>query len=147
MVRRIGLGVVGAGRMGGIHARLIAALVPEARLVGIADVDIEAARRLADRFGVAAYDDASALARSPGVNGIVVAASSAGHLEVVLAAANAGRDILCEKPLALTRAIRLVEGGHVDLRPIVSAVIPLAETVDGLASLRSGSAVKVVVVP
>ena len=50
--RSIGLGVVGAGRMGAILARAIVRKVPEARLVGIADRDLTAARRLADELGV-----------------------------------------------------------------------------------------------
>lgn len=44
-------------------------------------------------------------------------------------------------------AIRLVEGGTLDLAPIVSAVMPLGDVVEGLARLRSGEATKVVITP
>ncbi len=44
-------------------------------------------------------------------------------------------------------AIRLVEGGTLNLAPIVSAVLPLADVVDGIARLRSGEATKVVITP
>jgi threonine dehydrogenase-like Zn-dependent dehydrogenase len=44
-------------------------------------------------------------------------------------------------------AIRLVESGRLDLRPMISAQIPLAETQAGIARLRSGEAVKVVIRP
>jgi predicted dehydrogenase len=105
MRARIGIGLVGAGRMGSVHARLIATSVPEARLAGIADVDVEAARRLADRVGgppvFGSIDD---LLAAPGVDAVLVAAPSHRHLEVVRAAAAVGRDTLCEKPLALTLA-------------------------------------------
>ena len=105
MSARIGIGLVGAGRMGSVHARLIASSVPEARLAGIADVDRQAGRRLADQVGdppvFGSIDD---LLAAPGVDAVLVAVSSNRHLEAVQAAAAAGRDILCEKPLALTVA-------------------------------------------
>jgi predicted dehydrogenase len=105
MSARIGVGLVGAGRMGSVHARLIATSVPEARLAGIADVDIEAARRLADRVGgppvFGSIDD---LLVASGVDAVLIAVSSHRHLEAIRAAAAAGKDILCEKPLALTLA-------------------------------------------
>jgi threonine dehydrogenase-like Zn-dependent dehydrogenase len=44
-------------------------------------------------------------------------------------------------------AIRLVESGTLNLAPIVSAVLPLSETLDGIARLRSGEATKVVITP
>jgi predicted dehydrogenase len=118
----VGLGVVGVGRMGSEHARIIARLVPEARLVGIADVDIAAARRLGDELGVAGvFDSAAALAAAPDVQGVLIAVSTSHHLEVVRAVAAEGRAILCEKPLALTladtdSAISIVEAAGVRLQ-------------------------------
>jgi threonine dehydrogenase-like Zn-dependent dehydrogenase len=44
-------------------------------------------------------------------------------------------------------AIRLVESGALNLRPIISAVVPLEDTLDGIARLRSGEATKVVIIP
>ncbi|HEU4672372.1 MAG TPA: Gfo/Idh/MocA family oxidoreductase [Candidatus Limnocylindrales bacterium] len=102
MSARVNVVVVGAGRMGSVHARLIAGEVPEARLVAIADVDGTAAARLADELGVAASPDPAEAIAAPGVDAVVVAVSSSRHVEVVSLAAAAGRDVLCEKPLALT---------------------------------------------
>lgn len=105
VARSIGLGVVGAGRMGAILARAIVRDVPEARLVGIADRDIAAARRLADELSVeAVFADAGELVQRADVAGVVIAVSSAHHLDVVRQVAAAGREIFCEKPLALTVA-------------------------------------------
>jgi len=101
---RIGIGVVGAGRQGSIHARLLASAVPEARLVGVADVAADAATRLAAELGTEAYDDPAGLLERPDLQAIVVAVSSHRHLDVVRQAAAAGRDVLCEKPLAMTLA-------------------------------------------
>ncbi|HEY3072708.1 MAG TPA: Gfo/Idh/MocA family oxidoreductase [Candidatus Limnocylindrales bacterium] len=102
---RLGLAIVGAGRMGSGHARLIARGVPEIEITAIADVNLEAARRLgAELGGVRAFADYEAAISAPGVDAVLVAVSSVHHRPVVEAAAAAGRDILCEKPLALTMA-------------------------------------------
>ncbi len=101
----VGVGLVGAGRMGAAHGRILARQVPEGRLVGIADIDVEAARRLADEVGLGedrVFATVEALVADPAVEAVLIAASSSRHLEVVRTAAAAGKHILCEKPLALT---------------------------------------------
>ena len=101
----IGIGLVGAGRMGSIHARLIRASVPKARLVGIADMNIDAASRLATQVGGApVFGSIEALLETPGLDAVLIAASSSYHLEAIRLAASAGKDMLCEKPVALTLA-------------------------------------------
>src|SRR6476620_8363921 len=103
MTARIGIGVVGAGRMGSIHARLIAQRVPEARLAGIADVNDAAARALAATLGdPPTFATAEDLCSAAGVDAVLIATSSSAHLDAILAAAQAGTDVLCEKPVALT---------------------------------------------
>ena len=105
MAARIGLAIIGAGRMGRGHARLIAAGAPELRIVAIGDIDGAAARGLADEIGGAtAFDDPGAAICAPGVDAVLIAVSSVHHRAIVEAAASAGRDILCEKPLALDLA-------------------------------------------
>ena len=105
MTSRLALGLVGAGRMGSIHGRLIAAAVPGARLAGIADVNLDAARSLAARLGdppvFASLDDMLA---GGGIDAVLVATSSSRHLDAIRTAAAAGRDVLCEKPIALSVA-------------------------------------------
>ncbi len=103
MAARLGLGLVGAGRMGSIHARILAHGLPEARLVGIADADLAAARRLATEVDVElAVGSVEELVADPAVDAVLVATSTSQHLAVVRAAVEAGKDVLCEKPIALT---------------------------------------------
>lgn len=103
MGARLGIGLIGAGRMGSTHARILARAVPEARLVAIADLDHAAAGRLAEELEVeAVFGSPEELVAAPGVDAVLVAVSSRHHLDVVRIAAAAGRHILCEKPLALT---------------------------------------------
>jgi predicted dehydrogenase len=121
-VARIGLAIIGAGRMGTHHARLIAAGVPEIRIVSIGDVDGAAARRLADELGgPVVHADPDAAIRVPGVDAVLIAVSSRNHRPVIEAAAAAHCDILCEKPIALDlaetdAALRAVERAGVRLQ-------------------------------
>lgn len=99
------IGLVGAGRMGTNHARLIATNVPQARLVGIADVNLEAGRRLASEVGdPPVFGSIEALLETVGLDAVLIATSSSYHLDAIRLAAGAGVDILCEKPIALTLA-------------------------------------------
>ena len=105
MTTRVGLGLVGAGRMGSIHARLVHASVPQATLVGIADLNLEAGRLLARQVGdPPVFGSIEALLETPGLDAVLIATSSSRHLETIRLAADAGKDILCEKPLALSLA-------------------------------------------
>lgn len=100
----IGIGVIGCGRAGLIHARHFAAGVGGARLVALCDPVPAALAAAGSELGIAAAaqtGDYRALLAHPGVRGIVVATPTALHREIVVAAAQAGRHILCEKPLAM----------------------------------------------
>lgn len=102
---RVGIGLVGAGRMGSIHARLVRGGVPQAKLIGIADVNVEAGRRLsAEVGGPPVFGSIEALLETPGLDAVLIATPSSRHLEMIRIAAGAGKDILCEKPIALTLA-------------------------------------------
>jgi inositol 2-dehydrogenase len=100
---KLGVGVLGVGRMGARHAENLRHLVPEAKLVAIADIDFEAAHRLATDLEIEHYYDThEALVERRDVDAIVIASPSKFHLSAVQTAAAAGKHILCEKPLALT---------------------------------------------
>jgi predicted dehydrogenase len=105
MTPRIGIGLVGAGRMGSIHGRIVHSDVPGARLVGIADVDGKAGQRLAAQLGdPPVFDSIDALVAAPDVDAVLIATSSSAHLAAIQIAARAGKHILCEKPLTLSFA-------------------------------------------
>lgn len=100
----LGLCVIGAGRAGMIHARNFSfGRVRNAALVAIAD-PTEPARQAARqelRLEQVYSDFRQALA-DPRVDAVVVATPSEHHREVVVAAARAGKHILCEKPMAIS---------------------------------------------
>jgi predicted dehydrogenase len=121
MHRRLRIGVVGLGRMGSMHARYVAMGVPGARLVAVADSDVSRARSLGAELDVAGvFASAEELVASPDVDAVLIATPSVRHPEDVAAAAAAGKDILCEKPLALTEA-----GGRLAVDAVARAGVRL----------------------
>ena len=103
------IGLVGAGRIGAVHAETLADLDPVSELV-IADAAADRAAELAGRVGARAAPDAAALLDGPDrVDGVVIAAGTAAHAELIVAAVDAGVPTFCEKPIAAdltgTRAV------------------------------------------
>lgn len=105
------VGVVGVGIMGTDHAERLAARVAGASLAAVSDPDLARAGALADRLGVAAFDDPLELVAAPEVDAVVIASPGFVHEEQVLACLGAGKPVLCEKPLTMDDAssLRLVE--------------------------------------
>ena len=97
--------VLGAGRIGRVHARTIATRVPGARVVAVADPRLDAARALATELDLPrAGEDPLALIHDPGVEAVLVCSSSDTHAALVTEAARAGKAVFCEKPLELDLA-------------------------------------------
>jgi predicted dehydrogenase len=95
------IGLLGAGFIGATHAQAYAA-VERARLVAVADVNRDAADRLAHACGAKAFYDADALLADKDVEVIDVCLPTFLHEHYVVAAAERGKHVLCEKPIALT---------------------------------------------
>jgi myo-inositol 2-dehydrogenase/D-chiro-inositol 1-dehydrogenase len=118
----VDVGVIGAGRMGATHVRLLQRDVPGARVVALADVVHETAERLAGEAGVpAVHADPLDLVRDPAGAAVVVASADASHEALVLACLAAGKPVLCEKPLAPTAeaGLRIVEAERAGGRRLV----------------------------
>ncbi len=100
---RIGIGVIGLGRMGSVYASFVAAQAADARLVAVADSRPEVLQPYAER-GTQTYTDYHDLLNDKAIDAVVVVTPTHTHLEVVTTAAEAGKNIFCEKPAALTLA-------------------------------------------
>ena len=111
------VGVIGAGLMGTTHVRLLGLSVPAAEVVAISDAIAESGERLAGEAGVdTVHTDALELIRDPGVDAVIVASPGDTHEAFVLACFEAGKPVLCEKPLAITsQAARRVLDAEVAL--------------------------------
>ncbi|MEN8503577.1 MULTISPECIES: Gfo/Idh/MocA family protein [Paraburkholderia] len=105
----VAVGVIGAGVMGSEHARILREDVNGAMLVAVCDADEERASAAVGRGEV--FSDPTALIRSDRVEAVLIAAPDAMHGDLVLKCIEAGKPVLCEKPLAATAAgaLRVVE--------------------------------------
>ncbi len=95
------VGLLGAGFIGATHAQAYAA-IEGAQLVAVADANSAAADALAGQYGAKAYYDAEALLDDAAVDVADVCLPTFLHERYVVAAAERGRHILCEKPVALS---------------------------------------------
>jgi myo-inositol 2-dehydrogenase/D-chiro-inositol 1-dehydrogenase len=106
------VGVIGAGLMGSTHARLLSTAVAGAEVVAISDALHEHAERVASELGVGTiHADGIELIGSPAVDAVVIASPAPTHEPFALACLEAGKPVLCEKPLAVSAAAakRIVE--------------------------------------
>lgn len=96
----IRFGVIGAGRIGKVHARTIA-MNPKARLVYIADAVPKAAEELAAVYGAKAAS-VDEIMKAKDVDAILIGSPTGFHAEQIQMASNAGKAIMCEKPVSLS---------------------------------------------
>ncbi|MCW2868437.1 MAG: Inositol 2-dehydrogenase [Marmoricola sp.] len=124
--RPLRVGVIGVGTMGADNAQRLATRVAGATLAAVADPDRERATALgASLTGpgreVAVHDDPLALVADAGVDAVVIASPGFVHEEQVMACLQAGKPVLCEKPLTMdvASARRVVEAERAGGRPLV----------------------------
>ncbi|MGI9612237.1 MAG: inositol 2-dehydrogenase [Acidimicrobiales bacterium] len=112
--------VLGTGRIGAMHARMLARQVPGASVVGVYDVATDSAAAIAaelDCPSASSLDEALAL----DADAVAICTSTDTHIDVMVAAADAGKAIFCEKPLSLDleqvdRGLAAVEAAGVPLQ-------------------------------
>jgi myo-inositol 2-dehydrogenase/D-chiro-inositol 1-dehydrogenase len=96
----LNLGLIGAGRIGRLHAEHIAYRIPNARCLIVADVIEEAAQRAADEFRINyAVADYQTILDSPAIDAVVICSATHTHAQIIQEAARAGKHIFCEKPI------------------------------------------------
>src|SRR6478735_5264352 len=98
------IGLIGAGRIGTHHATTLARRLGEAELVAVADPRAAAAERLGEELGVDWLTDAQAVIDDPRVEAVAITCASTAHAALVIAAAEAGKAVFVEKPMAMTLA-------------------------------------------
>ncbi|MBV9794166.1 MAG: inositol 2-dehydrogenase [Actinobacteria bacterium] len=94
------IALFGAGRIGAVHAESIAAH-PRAELAWVCDPAEPAAEALAARCGGRASTDPGTVLADPAIDGVVIGSPTPTHVDLLTAAARAGRAVLCEKPIDL----------------------------------------------
>ena len=94
-------GIVGAGLIADFHAKALAD-IPNAKLIGCCDKIQERAKNLADKYEAKAFESYEEMLKSEEVDIVTIATPSGFHMEPTIAAAEAGKNVLCEKPLEVT---------------------------------------------
>ena len=98
---KIGVGVIGAGRIGKLHIEHLAQNIPEAELVTICSLNPSDIESFAEQFNVPKVTtDYNTLLADPQIDAVLVTAPTNTHVEISQAAAKAGKHIFCEKPIA-----------------------------------------------
>lgn len=101
MAGKVGFGIIGTGVIAEMHAQAIG-MVPEAYLVGVYDKIAERSEAFARKYGVKAYATFEELLADKAARAVTIATPTGFHGAVAIPAANAGKHILCEKPLDVT---------------------------------------------
>ncbi len=100
-MRTWNFGVVGAGLIADFHARAIGD-IENAKFVACCDVDPNRANALVKKYGGKAFDSYEKMLESDEIDMVTIATPSGLHMEPTVAAAQAGKHVICEKPLEIT---------------------------------------------
>ena len=100
MSGKLRIGIIGAGRIGKLHANNLVNRVPDAEVVAISDVYAPAAKELAEKLGVPKFcDDYREILEDPRIDAVFICSSTDTHSPISIEAARAGKHIFCEKPI------------------------------------------------
>ena len=98
---KIGVGVIGAGRIGKLHIEHLAQNIPEAELLSICSLNRPGAESIAEQYNIPMLTtDYNTLLADANIDAVLVTSSTDTHVEISQAAAKAGKHIFCEKPIA-----------------------------------------------
>ena len=121
MAETVRIAAIGVGRLGLLHAENLARRVPGAELAVVVDADEARAARAGTELGVPHSTDIAATLADPTITAVEICTTTDSHPDLIIAAAQAGKHIFCEKPISLDlaaadRAIAAVEQAGVLLQ-------------------------------
>ena len=103
MSKKLGIGVIGLGRLGSSYAKYFTGRISGAALVAVSDVMESTVTSVAEELGVSKrYGRYQDMIADEEVDGVVIVSPTSTHKEVVLEAAKRGLPIFCEKPLSIS---------------------------------------------
>jgi predicted dehydrogenase len=117
-MKRLGIGLVGAGKHGSRYAKHIVEDLPQTELIGVCRRDQEEGQKFASTYGCAYYADYRQLLSDTRIDAVVLVVPPALHGQVVEAACQEGKHLLIEKPFA----IRVTEARRMCDRIIASGI-------------------------
>jgi len=100
--KKLHIGILGAGRIGRVHAETLAFRLPEAEIAAITDINREAAEALAARCSIPrVVSSADDILGDKAIDAVLICTSTDTHADLIVRAAKTGKHIFCEKPIAL----------------------------------------------
>lgn len=120
-MKKINIGIIGAGRIGKVHTESIAYKLPQVNIKTISDININEAQLVAKQFNIPKstidYDE---IINDPEIKAVIICSPTNTHSDIIIEAAKKGKHIFCEKPLDLTlekinEALEIVEENDVKM--------------------------------
>lgn len=103
-MKKITLGLIGAGRIGRIHAENIQSF-PDLEIKSVSDLFITNTRNWAKKIGISTVtDDHRQILTDPNIDAVLICSPTDTHPQILIEAAEAGKHIFCEKPLSFSLA-------------------------------------------
>lgn len=105
-MKKLKLGVIGAGRIGKVHTATLVQNVPQAEVVAIADINADSASEVAGNFGITSvFTSYMDVINHPEVEAVAICSPTDTHARYIVDTAKAGKHIFCEKPVDLSLEI------------------------------------------
>jgi myo-inositol 2-dehydrogenase / D-chiro-inositol 1-dehydrogenase len=120
--KKLRIGIIGAGRIGRVHAESLAFRIPEAAPSTIADINGDAAQEVAERCGIPRVaTDSKEILNDPAIDAVLICSPTETHANLIVGAARAGKHVFCEKPIDhslsnIDRALQEVKRSGVKLQ-------------------------------
>lgn len=120
--KKLRIGIIGAGRIGRVHAESLAFRIPEAAPSAIADINGDAAQEVAERCGIPRVaTDSREILNDPAIDAVLICSPTETHANLIVGAARAGKHVFCEKPIDhslsnIDRALQEVKRSGVKLQ-------------------------------
>lgn len=140
-IKTVGLGLIGFGGFGQFIAEVISA-IQQVCLIAVCDVDAARRKLAAERYQVRAFENPLNLIELPEVEAVVISTPPNTHAPLGIAAAQKGKAVFCEKPLATTfeDAARLIQTAQENSTALIVDFVqrynPLNEAVRDLVKER-----------
>lgn len=101
-MNKINIGIIGTGRIGRIHAKNLKYLIPGSKVLAVSDIMLDSAKEVAQELEIPiCVQDYKEILKNKDINAVVICSSTDTHAQIMIEAAEAGKDIFCEKPIAL----------------------------------------------
>ncbi|HBE80167.1 MAG TPA: inositol 2-dehydrogenase [Firmicutes bacterium] len=100
MEKKIKLGIIGAGRIGKLHAENVANHIGYVEIKAVSDLYADKVKDWANNLGIQnVYGDYHQILNDPEINAVMICSSTDTHSQITIEAAKAGKHIFCEKPI------------------------------------------------